>query len=300
VRNCAEKGGNGGDGSSAQPERQTKDRRDERLWALLPSKDAPYDYDKLSKAETNALVEALGDGFGDVLVQGAEPSPVPSTLKTGLLDHRWYFSKYSKCAEGYGEEAFWHSSNDDDAPSFYEEFPLGFLQRRLRVYFENQFERFCEQLVREDPALASLDRLQEDKWFFEHRACELLYEKPWYEFHALQFLDWIERPDYRPALVPLIIASFAGQLGRLVEQYYWRFRFEATTITGAGARKGASAGGRAKARSHQANHSAWQHAASQIWKGRPELGKRAVAEIVRKKLREPPTAKHIARYIKHP
>jgi hypothetical protein len=44
-----------------------KDSRDERPWELLPSKDAPYDYYKLSKNETDALVEALADGFGDVL-----------------------------------------------------------------------------------------------------------------------------------------------------------------------------------------------------------------------------------------
>jgi hypothetical protein len=42
--------------------------RDETLMTLLPSKNAPYDYKKLSKAETDALVEALSDGFGDVLV----------------------------------------------------------------------------------------------------------------------------------------------------------------------------------------------------------------------------------------
>jgi hypothetical protein len=38
--------------------------KDEKLWGLLPSKDDPYFYDKLSKAETDAFVEALGDGFG--------------------------------------------------------------------------------------------------------------------------------------------------------------------------------------------------------------------------------------------
>jgi hypothetical protein len=284
-------------------ERPAKDRRDERLWALLPAKDAPYDYDKLSKAEMDALVEALGDGFGDVLVQGLTPLPLPSNLKSGLLEHFFYRRHCrDRDEEGWDEgwdDAFWSSANGDDEPPPYESFPLGFHRRRLRVYFQNQFERFCEQIAREDPAWASLDRSQ-DRSSFEELACDRLYEKPWYELHALWFLDWIERPEYRPALAPLITASFAGQLGRLVEQYYWRFRFEAITITGAGARKGASAGGRAKASSHQPKHSAWQHAASQIWKGRPELGKLAVAQIVRKKHGIPLTAKHIARYIKRP
>ena len=48
--------------------KSARDGRDKKLWSLLPAKDAPYDYDKLSKAETDALVEALADGFGDVLV----------------------------------------------------------------------------------------------------------------------------------------------------------------------------------------------------------------------------------------
>jgi hypothetical protein len=62
--------------------------KDEKLLGLLPSKDAPYSYDQLSKAETDALVEALGDGFGSPLDPRRQPSPLPRKVRSGLLDSR--------------------------------------------------------------------------------------------------------------------------------------------------------------------------------------------------------------------
>jgi hypothetical protein len=291
--------GHGG-GSSAGPEHQSKDRRDETLWALLPPKDAPYAFRNLSKSETDALVEALSDGFGHVLVKGSDPLPLPEKVKSGLLDHFIYCWEDSEYDHKDFDHFFWNCVDDEGGPSPYEVFPLGFHQRRLRVYFQNQFERFCERLAHEDPEWASFDRLQ-DRWLFEQQARKRLYEKPWYEFHALQFLDWIElfakEVSKYGALATVCISDFAGQLGRLIEQYYWRFRFEGAAITGVGARKGASAGGRAKARLHQTERSSWQSAASNIWARRPGLSKVAVAKRVRKELGEVRTAKHIARYI---
>jgi hypothetical protein len=70
----------------------------------------------------------------------------------------------------------------------------------------------------------------------------------------------------------------AGQLGRLVEQYSWRFQHEKAVEIGEGARKGASAGGRAKARLSEIKRSSWQDEALNIWANRPDLSKRAVAD----------------------
>jgi hypothetical protein len=61
-----------------------RDSRDEKLWSLLPAKDAPYDLRKLSEAETAALVEALGDGFGDVF-DSNHVVPLPNRIKSGVL-----------------------------------------------------------------------------------------------------------------------------------------------------------------------------------------------------------------------
>jgi hypothetical protein len=293
-------------GSAARPEGKAKDHRDERLWSLLPSKDAPYAYCSLSKAETDALIEALSDGFGDALVSGRNALPLPAKVKSGLVDHLFYRRVNTEYDPTHYDDAFWSSANGDDAPAPYEQFPLGFNPRRLRVYFENQFERFCEQLAREEPECASLDAslYEEFHALLGYPANERLYEKPWYEFHALQFLDFIElsveRLSKYPALMILSISGSAGQLGRLIEQYYWRFRFEGAAITGIGAQRGASAGGRAKARFHQAEQSRWQDAASEIWTRRPALSKIAVAKIIQKDLREAHSPKHIARYIVRP
>jgi hypothetical protein len=298
VSNRADKGA----GTPAPPLGLHRDGRDERLWSLLPSKSAPYDVRILSKAETDALVEALSDGFGGVLYRGHKAMPLPDGVKSGLLEHSFHVSSNSEYDPNEWNGEFWESPNDEGEPPPAEWFPLRFIERRLRVYFQNQFDRFCERVRREDPWWSESVDPAEDRWLFEERAAaSRLYEKPWYEFHALQLLDWVGDRNLlkHPNLARMCSIGFAGQLGRLVEQYYWRFRFEGAAITGAGARKGASAGGKAKAELHRPLHSRWQKAASEIWTRRPELSKIAVAQRVRKNLRDPHTARHIARYISH-
>jgi hypothetical protein len=277
-----------------------RERRDQKLWGLLPTTDAPYDYHSLSRTETDALVEALSDGFGDRLIQGQQPLPLPGDVNSGLLEHAVYSDS------GYDA--------DDWDFALRTSFPLLFIEHRLWVYFQNQFYRFCKRIARENAV--SLD----NEWaVFEELAYQRVYEKPWYEAHALKFLDFVHtstknlKEDQGRFLRLLgtsikdpskyqvmFIASLTGQLGRLVEQYYWRFRFEGAAITGRGAQRGASAGGKAKAELHQAEHSMWQNAATKIWADRPGLSKIAVAKILRKQFGGARTAKHIARYITHP
>jgi hypothetical protein len=273
--------------------------RNEKLWGLLPDIDAPYDYHTLSRVETDALVEALGDGFGDRGVQGQEPLPLPSNLNSGLLEHAFYSDS------GY---------DADDWGFALRTFPLEFIQTQLRIYFQNQFYRFCKRIARENAV--SLDN---KRAVFEELAYQRVYEKPWYEAQALNFLDIVYtsiknlkedqgrflRLIGKRALDPsgcqvLVIAAFAGQLGRLVEQYYWRFRYERAVVAGESARKGASAGGKIKAEQYRAKHSVWQNEASKIWARRPDLTKNAVGEIIRKQFGEACTARHIARCITRP
>jgi hypothetical protein len=298
--------------------RSLRDSRDDKLWSLLPPKDSPYSYCSLSKVETDALVEALADGFGDALIPGSKPFALPDDLreKSGLLDHFFYSQSELGYELGEWDDAFWDcGADDDDSPAPYEWFPLKFCHRRLRVYFQNQFERFClqerrkqeqfwEQKILEDPTWPPLKHSKDMRWIFERRAGQMLYQKPWYEYQALQFMRHMEMSlvglSKHPLQLGIHISGLSGQLGRLVEQYYWRFRFEGVAITGSGARKGASAGGRAKAALHRAQRRAWQRVASETWAHRPELSKTAVAKIVRNRLSPKPTAKHIARYITHP
>jgi hypothetical protein len=143
-------------------------------------------------------------------------------------------------------------------------------------------------------------RYSKDKVEFVSFALQQLYQKPWYEVHALLFLDWLEgrKALRRPVLARETNTDFAGALGRLVEQYYWRLRFEPAAITGAGARLGASTGGKVRAANRRRERLAWQREASDTWARRPKLSKMVVARAIRKYLRLKHSAKHIARYIR--
>jgi hypothetical protein len=288
----------------------TRDGRDAKLWSLLPHKDDPYDFDRLSEAETAALVETLADGYGYIFAPGRVPLPLPAKVRTGLVTHFFYERPDSGGHATEWDYVFWNRANGE-APSPYEMFPLHFDRRRLRVYFQNQFDRFCLRRTREmepiwaqqvckDPTFPPFDHSQ-GRRISEREAAEMLYQKPWYELHALYFLYWIES-DWLlkyPKFALSFNVDVAGQLGRLVEQYYWRFRFEKAALTGIAARKGASAGGQARVRKHHAERRMWQEAASQIWARWPKLSKKAVAEKIRKQLGAHRSPKHIARYLKH-
>jgi hypothetical protein len=275
--------------------------RDSTLLGWLPKEDSPYSFNSLDKSETAALEAALGDGFGDIGSPGFEPSELPGEVDTGLLRYSFFVPSENDAEEH--QQPFWHTVGD--RPAAFESFPLGFVRRRLRLYFLNQLNRFCKHFVGAEAEYASLEREE-----IEALASYRLFEKPWYEYHAVQFLDWIEnvqpggrqRSDVSPALErsalsPVLISSFSGQLGRLVEQYYWRFRFEKALVR---IRTGASEGGKAKSQLSKAKQTAWRSLASQIWKRRPELSGIAVAEAVKKQLNTAQSAKHIVRYIRRP
>jgi hypothetical protein len=277
--------------------------RDDRLIALLPARDSPYYFDRLSQPEKEAFEEALADGFGSE-AKGYERLSLPADVKPGVLRHFFFVS--SSQLDGYEDEeeersaAFWSSPSGGDMLAPFESFPLEFVPRRLRIYFENQFDRFRFALIQNRPSYAAQGR----EWF-EEIAFQHVYKKPWYEAYALQFLDWIPDMTRRATgdqkLIPLtsmLNVAFSGQLGRLVEQYYWKFIFEGATLTGLGARKGAGSGGKAKAKAHKSEQAKWQEIASEVWARHPYMSKMAVAEIIRRQLKEPRTAKHIARYLK--
>ena len=173
----------------------------------------------------------------------------------------------------------------------------------MEIYFKNQLARFYHQ----QSGIADYEIHPEfAEWMRQRLALRRTYQKPWYEFHAVQLLDWIvdwKRDIMKPRLAKLgglMLSGDSGQLGRLIEQYSWRFRFEGAAIAGLGARLGASAGGKAKARQHHDQHSIWQNKAVEVWGHRPGLSKMAVADLVRKECAPSLTAKHIARFIRRP
>ena len=75
----------------------SRNSRDDKLWGLLPSRDSPYEYGSLSRAETDAFVESLADGFGEVWIRDNQPLPLPTKAKekSGLLEH-YFFSDHAR------------------------------------------------------------------------------------------------------------------------------------------------------------------------------------------------------------
>lgn len=281
---------------------------------LLPAVGAPYADNALSAEETAALEAALGDGFGDVGAVGSEPVPLPTEIDTGLLKHSFHV----RGASGHDledlHEEFWDESQPEGKPGPFDAVPLHFVVRRLKTYFENQRDRFAHVLVVEQQTdeLGSITSWERpalgDYPLLADLARYRLYEKPWYEFHALELLNSIgmlietlQKMEKSGGLLLLALAGLSGRLGRLIEQYYWRLKFEGAAKTGQRARQGASAGGLARAAQHRDAHAAiWQRLATQIWNRRPELSKIAVATAVKKHLRDSRSAKHIARFIGQP
>ena len=87
-------------------------------------------------------------------------------FKSGLLQHSFFVPAHfsqSGHEEKYGDkesnDLFW-MIGPDDQPAPFERLPLGFVLRRLWLYFDNQFDRFANTLAREQPENTSLTRLE--------------------------------------------------------------------------------------------------------------------------------------------
>jgi hypothetical protein len=250
--------------------------RPDVLKALLPPVGSDYSVDSLNETETAALKEALSDGFGypDIGSKCGE-------VESGVLRYSLFKTDWSK-----------HDPKGTRVMPAFENFPIKFKVGRLGLYFENQRDRFREYLTREEPGYgASIIEILARGWEFK---------KPWYEYHAVQFLEWIAGGVHPIGTISVWHLAWCGQLGRLIEQYYWKFRFEKDTITGAGARKGATRGGKQKSQRHKAQQSKWQRQATDIWSRHPHWSKTAVAAEIKKQPGEKRSAKHITRYISKP
>ena len=265
--------------------------RDDTLLAHLPPLDSPYSFNSLSEAEAKALEEALGDGFGD-RGTGIKPFPLPATIKRGLLKYSYFelgFEEWSDFLRPAIDATFWSTQRYL--------VPLNFDVGRLLLYFNNQWNRFSTRVASEKTKYAARDEIDP-----VNVALDRLFEKPWYELHARFFCNYHESlknesKTSASTKTASYISKVSGQLGRLVEQYYWRFRFEKDTVTGIGARKGASLGGKLKSERDKGLQAEWQRRASDIWKRHPDWSKTSVAAEIKKQISEKRSARHIVRYI---
>jgi hypothetical protein len=256
--------------------------RDESSRQPLPPLESPYNFD-LSKAEINAFEDALADGFGLRSISMAL-LPLTDGIDGGLLKHHKFFkSSYTK--------DFWNDYFI--APA--ETFPLGFNIGQLEKYFKNQLDRFSQTV-----SSAKMDRSK-----LEELTRRRFYEKPWYELHALDLISslktfrkgiWSTSEQHRDEYLDAIY-EFVGKLGRLAEQYYWKFCFEPAAKGGVRSKEGARKSGMSRATRYKAIHAVWQNAATEIWSRRPGMKKADVARAVQKRLNLKQTSRNIERYI---
>jgi hypothetical protein len=284
-----------------------------------PEKPEKYDPSTLSNAEKNRFVAALGDGFGyshrAFRSQRLNEHALPAQVEAGLLRHRVYYDKSHQPEYYDGDEAdkFWEESDGDSPPGLFEQCPVNFDLAAIRQYFDAQKIAYLGH-AKSQSDYTWLDRLEPEEranWDNEiyHRALDKTYSKAWYECHINEQIDLIEgftaagidqpRSNAR-ALVGLLVIQSSATLGRLIEQYYWKFLLEKAAMRGQKISEAAKSGGHLRAAIGKRDHAVWQSAARLVWQKDPKKSKMTVASIVKKRLNLDQSVKHISRTLSRP
>lgn len=213
-----------------------------------------YDENTLTKEEANALEEILDNHFS---VYGSMKSGLSLPLRGIISDDFFKTSAGSSGSseayeeflnememEGYTEDEiedyisdYLDQSVSDDAPHWRSTNPFGFEILKIKGFFSKQYQR---ALVHE--GFANLDgemvggEYQEPDFYIEVFDP---FTKPWFETMILCEIGQLElslkMADEGSASSPWmqkIALSSAGKIGRLVEQYRWRFSFGDDTLRG--------------------------------------------------------------------
>jgi hypothetical protein len=265
-----------------------------------------YDPWALSADEKQRLLAALGDGFGfSHKRRDLDEQPLPSKISPGLLQHRVYYDPFRRLDDFSEEEdaEFWQKSDGDSPPGPYEQCPVNFHLPAIREYFETQKSNYLQYALSLEKSdwLSPLSESEQREWqeYIYESSLDETYSKAWYEYHINQYIFFIDessRSEIR-GLMTIILISFAGTLGRLVEQYYWKFLIEKSAIRGTRISQSAQAGGVRLAVIRRSEHNRWKAAANLIWKEQPKLSKMAVASILKRRLGISRSPKHISRVL---
>jgi hypothetical protein len=279
-----------------------------------------YDPNILSEAEEQRFLAALGDGFGysrsDQRKGQLEDLALPTEVEPGLLRHRAYYYR-NRPSEYWGdreEDEFWEPSDGDSPPGLFEQCPIGFHLPAIRKYFEEQKAAYLAyaKSSRDYTWLDDLpdnERADREERIYR-QVLRTTYSKAWYEYHINEHLFFLDeeiailnrgaKQGNSLGLSARMIIKFSATLGRLIEQYYWKFFVETAAIRGAKISQSAQTGGLKLASRRKEEHAAWQAEANSIWGMYPEKSKMSVASAVRKRLKIERTAKHISRVLRRP
>lgn len=221
---------------------------------------------RLSKEEIEELESVLGDGFTSVLlISGEECHPVSGVFEEPFwganvsLDPSELSRFKGYCNDlrelGFSDEelmaAYLESielDKSDDAPSWFQSNPFSFDIKKVEAFFVKR----CD------------DRLGEDSYLHSKNGGSLSYgdfvafTKPysisWFEFHIAQEF-WILRAYFNDIQKQSGPSSFwmfaslrrASVLGRMIENYRWRFAYGDHALRGRKVVEGAESGGRERA-----------------------------------------------------
>jgi hypothetical protein len=275
-----------------------------------------YDVSVLSKEEKTRFASALGDGFGySHRGQHLNELPLPDDVDLGLLKHRAYYDSRSH-RDFLGDDEkdeFWAESDGDSPPGLFEQCPVNFYYPKIRAYFLEQKAAYIRYAKSSDDSEfmqeLSPDETEWDEYIYGG-ALRQTYSKAWYEYHLNQYIFYIDDAATRikqPAqemnvinMCVMLTMNFSATLGRLVEQYYWKFLLEKAAIRGLKITEAAKSGGDLRASKQKEIHALWQSAADAVWREHPNSAKTTVASIVKKRLRLSHSAKHISRVIVRP
>jgi hypothetical protein len=274
-----------------------------------------YDPSVLSEEEKERFLAALEDGFGyysrrEHLGEAA----LPGEVEPGLLTHRAHYDKNCRYEEG----EFWEESDGDSPPGLFEQCPINFQLPAIRKYFQEQKAAYLAYAKSPDDytrcdGLKPEERSSWEEHWDERIYSQVLYEtysKPWYEYHINEHIYFLDesvamlgrsaKQGQKLGLDVMLILNFSGKLGRLVEQYYWKFLHEKAAIRGVKISESAKSGGLRLASMRKLEHTAWQAEARLIWQERPTSSKMTVASIVKRRLKIDRSVKHISRVLIRP
>lgn len=236
----------------------------------------------LSEVETEELEKALGDSFDSFTSTGGEellidvseiyPNPLfGSHVRVRLPVSDPNAEVHSMTSQDWDSEElhlFFSDFQIDDAPEWFDTNPFQFNVRAIRDFFERRVETIRGEIRQQYdplPIEQEPDSSEDIPWGWsptEDEETDILtsywpeyLSKDWFEIHIfeefehLDFLVGIQQRHKGPFDRASHFWGTVGRIGRMVEHYRWRFRFEADVIRGKKGLDSARAGGTERAKS---------------------------------------------------
>lgn len=191
----------------------------------------------------------VDDPFFEAVVRGGHDAAL-ATLPGFIEEMKNDGSTNDEIEDAYRD--YLDDNVPDDAPHWRETNPFGFDLAALREFFT---ARYNEHYGSEPYSV------EDGLWPGSFLICEEPYSKVWFELLALAEIQQLDssiselRQDNKRAangFYLMVAFRYAGSIGRIIEQYCWRFSHGADTLRGKVSVSAARTGGETRARAHAA------------------------------------------------